>query len=92
MNNNIEIRTGDSHSIIDKKDNIRINHAKSITINNHVWIGAHSSILKGTCINNNSIVATRSVVTKVFNEENIIIGGIPAKQIKNNINWLKERI
>ncbi|MGS0525300.1 hypothetical protein ACU8V7_09025 [Zobellia nedashkovskayae] len=57
--NTIDIRTGDSHSIIDIKSNKRINYAKNIIIGNHVWVGAHSSILKGATIADNSIVATR---------------------------------
>lgn len=88
----IDIRTGDSHSIIDTTTNKRINYAKDITIGNHVWIAAHCSILKGANIASNSIVATRSVVTKPFDAEGIIIGGSPAKVIRQNITWKRERI
>jgi acetyltransferase-like isoleucine patch superfamily enzyme len=89
---NIDLRTGDSHSIIDSMTNERINYAQDIVIGNHVWIASHVSILKGGCISNNSVVATRAVVTKSFNDENILIGGIPAKKIKQNINWDRQRI
>jgi acetyltransferase-like isoleucine patch superfamily enzyme len=88
----VEIRTGDSHTIIDSITNERINYARNIVIGNHVWIAAHVSILKGSCISDNSIVATRSVVTRSFEETNILIGGIPAKKIKENINWDRQRI
>jgi len=88
----IDLRTGDSHSIIDSKTNKRLNYAQNIDICDHVWIASHVSILKGVKILNNSIVATRSVVTKSFENENIIIGGTPAKKIKENINWDRERI
>ncbi|HEY9752233.1 MAG TPA: hypothetical protein V6C46_04750, partial [Coleofasciculaceae cyanobacterium] len=57
-----------------------------------VWIASHVSILKGVSIPDNSIVATRSVVTKSFNMQNTLIGGVPAKVLKNNINWLRERL
>ncbi|MGJ8735336.1 acyltransferase [Zobellia laminariae] len=90
--NAIDVRTGDSHSIIDILSNKRINYAKNITIGNHVWVGAHSCILKGGSVADNSIVATRSVITNSFNQTNIIIGGIPAKKIKDNITWDRERI
>ncbi len=89
---NIDLRTGDSHSIIDSVTNERINYAQDITIGNHVWIASHVSILKGVFISNNSVVATRAVVTKSFDNENILIGGIPAKKIKDNINWDRQRI
>ncbi len=88
----IDVRTGDSHSIIDHQTQKRINYAKNIKIGNHVWVASHVSILKGVQIANDSVIATRSVVTKSFNEKNILIGGVPAKQVKNNINWDRKRI
>ena len=88
----IDLRTGDSHSIIDSITNERINYAKDINIGNHVWIASHVSILKGVNISDNSVVATRAVVTKSFTENNILIGGMPAKKIKENIDWERQRI
>jgi acetyltransferase-like isoleucine patch superfamily enzyme len=87
----IEFRTGDSHSIIDKETGKRINFAKDIIVGNHVWIGARSIILKGVNIGNNSIIATNSIVTKSV-PNNSIVAGIPAKIIKNNVDWIRERI
>ncbi len=87
----IVFRTGDSHSIIDLSG-IRINHAKDIIIGDHVWIGHRVLVNKGVVISNNSVVGTGSVVTKKFNDENIIIAGCPAKIVKNDINWLGKRI
>lgn len=88
----IDLRTGDSHSIINSLTNERINYARNINIGNHVWVASHISILKGVHISDNSVVATRAVVTKSFEEENILIGGMPAKKIKENINWDRQRI
>ena len=88
----IDIRTGDSHSIIDAQTNNRINYAQNITIDNHVWVAAHVSILKGVRLLSNSVVATRSVVTKKFDTGNILIGGSPAKVLKENITWDRKRI
>ncbi|MFS4491352.1 acyltransferase [Maribacter sp. 2308TA10-17] len=90
--NDIDIRTGDSHSIIDTKSNKRINHAQDVVIADHVWVGAHTSILKGSGLATNSIVATRSVVTKRFEEQGVLIAGIPAKVIKQDITWDRKRI
>lgn len=88
----IDLRTGDSHSIIDIISNERINYAQNIVICNHVWVASHVSILKGSYISDNSIVATRSVVTKSFHQNNIIVAGIPAIKMKENINWDRMRI
>lgn len=86
----VEIRSGDSHSIIDDKFQ-RINHAKNILIGNHVWIGNRAIILKGVEIGDNSIIATGAIVTSNV-PINVISGGIPSKTIKENINWKRERI
>lgn len=41
---------------------------------------------------NNFVIISRSVVTKQNNNESVIIGGTPAKIIKDNITWERERI
>lgn len=55
---------------------------KPIKIGKNCWIGANSIILPGVELADNTIVASGAVVTKLFNEKNIIIGGVPAKIIK----------
>jgi acetyltransferase-like isoleucine patch superfamily enzyme len=60
-----------------------INKAKKpVIIENNVFIGAHSLILKGVTIGENSIVGTGSVVTKSI-PANEIWAGNPAKFIRN---------
>jgi acetyltransferase-like isoleucine patch superfamily enzyme len=88
----IDVRTGDSHSIIDATTRQRINYAKNISIGDHVWVGPHCSILKGVAISRNSVVATRTVLTKSFLQEGIIIGGSPSRILKENITWDRRRI
>lgn len=88
----IDIRTGDSHSILDAETGERINHAKDVFIGDRVWVAAHSLIMKGVRIQKDSVVAGGSVVTKPFEKKGIIIGGNPAKQIKENITWSGKRI
>ena len=88
----IDIRTGDSHSIIDTRTNRRSNYAQSIAIADHVWVGPHSSILKGVEIQTNCVVATRSVVTKSFPQDGVVIGGSPARVLKENVTWDRRRI
>jgi len=82
----IDIRTGDSHSIICSKTGKRLNYSKNIRIGDHVWIASHVIILKGVCVGKNSVIATGSVVTKSCGE-GVIMGGNPAMVIKKNINW-----
>ena len=82
----IEFKTSDSHSIIDMETNKRINPAQSIKLGRHVWLGAQVTILKGVTIGDNSIIGTGSIVTKDI-PTNVIATGIPAKVVKENINW-----
>lgn len=90
FSHNIQVRTSDSHSILDQEGN-RTNPAKDIHIGNHVWIGLEVLLLKGSEINDNSVVAARSMVTKPFINEGCLIGGAPAKEIKSEINWSRDR-
>ena len=89
---NITLRAGDSHSVIDAESGARLNASKDIHIGNHVWIGNTVILTKGTVIGDNSVVATGSVVAgKVF-PANSAIGGNPAKVIKEDINWIAQKI
>lgn len=89
---NVIFRTGDSHSIIDINTLKRINYGKDIDVGNHVWFTYGTTVLKGAKISNDSIIATSAVVTKSFNNPNVILAGNPAKEIKKNITWDNERI
>lgn len=88
--NDIEIRSGDSHSIVDLNGGGRINHAKPIFIGNHVWLGAHVRILKGVSIASNTIIGNSSLVTRDCKVEHCIYAGIPARQLKENIDWKRQ--
>ena len=46
------------------------------------WLGAGAIILPGVTVGENSIVAAGAVVTKDV-PSNTIVGGVPAKHIKN---------
>ena len=87
----IVFRTGDSHSILDMDGN-RINPSENIVIGDHVWIGYRALVNKGVVIPKNSVVGTGAIVTKTFEEENVVIAGVPAKIVKHNINWKHERV
>lgn len=56
--------------------------SKHIHIKKNAWIGANATILQGVTIGENAVVAAGSVVTKDV-PDNTIVGGIPAKIIKN---------
>jgi len=86
----IEVRNGDSHAIEDAASGMRINEAMDVVIGNHVWLGANSTVLKGTKIDDGSIIATGSVVTQNI-ESHSIAAGVPARIVKHAIRWERER-
>jgi len=65
---------------------------KPIKIGKNCWIATGAIILPGVEIGNHIIVAAGAVVTKSFKEDNIIIGGIPAKIIKRIGNYNEKEI
>lgn len=85
----IYLRTSDAHSILNAKGE-RINFAEDILIGDHSWIGQNVTFLKGSQINNDTIVGASSVVTNKFDKDHVIIAGNPAHIIKENITWNRE--
>ena len=83
---NINIKTTDGHIIYnrDKKEFVK---PRSIKVGNHVWMGAGSTLMKGSIIPDNSIVGYSAVVTKPFEEKYSVYAGNPAKLVKSGINW-----
>lgn len=59
---------------------------KPIKIGNHVWVGMRAVILKGVTVNDGAVIAAGSVVIKDV-PPNTLVGGVPARVIKENIEW-----
>jgi acetyltransferase-like isoleucine patch superfamily enzyme len=81
---NVSIWDWDFHPMdyLDRRNSeIRKIKSEPITINDDVFIGANSIILKGVTIGKNSIIGAGSVVTREI-PENEIWGGNPARFIK----------
>ena len=81
----VEMNTTDGHDIFENGQ--RKERSKPITIGNHVWICSGSHIGKGVVIADDCVVAQRSLVIKKHFTPHTLIGGMPAKDIKNGIAW-----
>ncbi|MBP9185562.1 MAG: hypothetical protein KBE91_01890 [Bacteroidia bacterium] len=57
----------------------------NINIGNDVWIGMDAIVLGGVEIGNGAVVAAGSIVTKSI-PPNTLVGGVPAKIIKSNLD------
>ena len=55
---------------------------KAVTIADDVWIGANAVVLPGVTIGQHSVVAAGAVVTQDVPPYSVV-GGVPAKVIKN---------
>ena len=89
FSNDITFRTGDSHVITDLENN-RVNYGRDINVGDHVWVGQQVVILKGANIAKDTIVGTRSLVTKGEYPANVVLAGSPAKVIKDKVTWRPE--
>lgn len=79
------IRDSDGHTIyVDGQEKPSY---RPVRIGNHVWIASEVKILKGVSIPDNCVIALGSLVIKSFDEENILIGGYPAKKLQDKISW-----
>lgn len=86
----VQVRTGDSHSILNLNKE-RLNKAESVYIGDHCWLGEGCKILKGVKLDKDIVVSTGAIVTKSF-KKNVLLGGIPAKIIKEEITWDSKRL
>lgn len=67
-----------NHDLYDQ----RISVKKEVIIGDYCWVGMNSVILPGVTLGTRTIVAAGSVVTKSFPNGFCVIGGSPAKIIK----------
>lgn len=79
------IQDTDFHPMLDEDGNEKT-YTKPISIGNHVWICAKATILKGVTIGDGAIVAAGAVVTKDV-PPYTLVGGNPARVIKENVKW-----
>ena len=78
-----------NHPLSPAKRRRHIGQAKPVKIGNDVWIGGNCTILPGVTIGNNVVVAAGAVVTKDV-PDNRVVGGVPAKVIKEIENDIEE--
>lgn len=76
----------DMHKITKEKENF-INLNKAIVLGNNIWVGCKTSVLKGTRICDNTVIAARSLLCgENVGESNQIITS-HGKILKRNIDW-----
>ncbi|MBR9804322.1 acyltransferase [bacterium] len=76
------IRDSDNHSLEGKTGST----AEAVTIGKRCWIASRSVILKGVSLGDGCVVAAGSIVTRSF-PPRTLIGGVPARVIRENVEW-----
>lgn len=56
--------------------------AKDVILGDRCWVGMNSVLMPGVILGNGTIVGAGSIVTRSFQEGNILIAGIPARKIR----------
>ena len=60
---------------------------RDIEVGSDCYVGSAARFAPGSMIGNNVLVAMGSVVSSAIKVDNALVGGIPAKVIKENYNW-----
>ena len=91
ISSGVNIRTSDIHPIYDNDTKKRINHAKSVFIGDHVWVGHLAYISRGVKIGSGAIVENYSFVPhNVLIKSNNLVFGNPARIERNNVFYIKD--
>jgi|GEM_PF-1042955 len=83
---NCTILDNDMHEILFRDEDTPRPRGNFVRIEDHVWIGAGSTVLRGVTIGTNSVVAAGSIVTRDV-PPNSLVAGAPAKVIKQIKGW-----
>ena len=86
-----DITNTDVHSVIDSTTGRRLNPARDVMIDDHVWIGSGSRVTKGAVIGSGSIIAARSWVGGPI-PSGVIAAGSPAVIKREGVNWDRRRL
>lgn len=67
-----------NHSVVDSRVSVR----KRVEIGSYCWLGMHSVVLPGVTLGDFTVAAAGAVVTKSFPNGHVIVGGNPARVIR----------
>ncbi|MFY7813965.1 MAG: hypothetical protein ACOVRK_02125 [Chryseobacterium taeanense] len=83
----------DFHFLMNTVTNSIQDNSRPILIGDKVWLGSRVSVLKGSFLSNRTVVASSSLCNTDYSShgDSIILGGVPAKLIKKNMEYVTDR-
>ena len=87
----VDVTISDMHSIVSKETGERVNPARNVVLEDHVWVGQRAMILKGAHVGKNSIIGACSLLSGDV-PANCIAAGIPARVIRTGVTWRHELV
>jgi acetyltransferase-like isoleucine patch superfamily enzyme len=91
MSAQVAFQSSDGHPIFDRGSGVRLNPAEDIRVGDHVWLSAGVRVLKGVEIGSGSVVGAGAVVASSV-PANCIAAGVPARVVRENIEWRRDEL
>lgn len=92
LSREIVLRGGEMpHLIFDARTGEYLDLASRLLVGDGVWIGERAYLTKQARVSDGSIVAACSVVSRRFDEPQVVIAGNPAEIAKSNVKWIRNR-
>jgi acetyltransferase-like isoleucine patch superfamily enzyme len=86
ISSGVEIRTSDSHAILDIASATQVNGPEGVVIGAHVWLARDVTVMKGVTIGRGSAVGARSLVTADL-PDFVLAAGVPARVLRQGVTW-----
>ncbi len=83
---NARILTSDLHSILDLETGERLNPARSIVIEDRVWLAEDVKIMKGARVGEGAVIGAGALVNKPIAPFCLAVGS-PARIVRTGISW-----
>jgi len=84
---NVLLRDDDGHAML-QNGKALASHAP-IVLGDHCWLCANTAILKGAGLGNDCVLSYGAVLTKAWPENHQMLGGVPAKPIRQDVDWVR---